>query len=220
MALPPPTDRVPPSIHSAVLDGPIRVALVHDAHVVHVGLRHLMSPYSARVLVLPTRDAGAARDAHVVLHGDIRPPDFHRVTRGACEVIYSARPRPEAIRRAVDRGAAGFASKDWTALQLVAALEQAVGAAGVPPGRAPSLPTDPDGGPEVELTPRETELLLLIAQGLSNEDIAGLMSVSVNSVKSYVRSAYRKIGVTRRTQAVVWALSHDLDRPTGATSPA
>jgi NarL family two-component system response regulator LiaR len=68
------------------------------------------------------------------------------------------------------------------------------------------------------LSPREVELLQLIAQGLSNEEIAELMSVSVNSVKSYIRSAYRKIGVTRRTQAVLWALSHDLDAMPGGTA--
>ena len=43
-----------------------------------------------------------------------------------------------------------------------------------------------------------------------------MMSVSVNSVKSYIRSAYRKIGVVRRTQAVLWTLSHDLSQPNGA----
>ena len=50
--------------------------------------------------------------------------------------------------------------------------------------------------------------LQLIASGLSNEEIAGRLYLSRNSVKSSVRSAYRKIGVTRRTQAAMWWVEH------------
>ena len=56
------------------------------------------------------------------------------------------------------------------------------------------------------LTPREQEVLTLITQGLTNQEIADLAYLSINSVKTYVRSAYRKIGVTRRSQAVSWGL--------------
>lgn len=58
------------------------------------------------------------------------------------------------------------------------------------------------------LTPRESEVLSLIVSGLSNHDIAHRIYVSINSVKSYVRSAYRKMGVSSRSQAVVWGLEH------------
>ena len=55
------------------------------------------------------------------------------------------------------------------------------------------------------LSARESEVLALIAQGLSNQEIAERAFLSINSVKTYIRSAYRKIGVQRRTQAVLWA---------------
>lgn len=196
-------------------DGPIRVALIHDARVVHAGLRHLTGPYSDRVLLLPDDPTTAVNSAHLVMHGDLRPASFVRVTRSAMEIVYTTRPDPEDVRAAVQRGASGAACKDWTAFQLVAAIEQSVrgwrGDEGSP--RRSLLPSVPDEGPETPLSPREVELLSLVAQGLSNEDIAEVMSVSVNSVKSYIRSAYRKIGVSRRTQAVLWALSHDLHAP-------
>ena len=64
------------------------------------------------------------------------------------------------------------------------------------------------------LSPREAEVLTLIAQGLSNQQIADRVYVSINSVKSYIRTAYRKIGAERRTQAVLWTLEHGL-RPDG-----
>ena len=58
------------------------------------------------------------------------------------------------------------------------------------------------------LTNRESEILALITQGKSNEDVAALTFLSKNSIKSYIRSAYRKIGVSSRTQAVLWGVEH------------
>jgi DNA-binding CsgD family transcriptional regulator len=48
-------------------------------------------------------------------------------------------------------------------------------------------------------------VVALICQGLSNQEIAERAFISINSVKTYIRSAYRKMGVQRRTQAVLWA---------------
>ena len=64
--------------------------------------------------------------------------------------------------------------------------------------------------PLAALTPRELEVLRLIARGLSNQAIADQVFVNINSVKTYIRSAYRKIGVHSRTQAVAWCLQNDL----------
>ena len=58
------------------------------------------------------------------------------------------------------------------------------------------------------LTQRESEVLALITQGLTNQEIADRAYISINSVKTYVRTAYRKIGVTRRSQAVSWGMQH------------
>jgi DNA-binding CsgD family transcriptional regulator len=51
-------------------------------------------------------------------------------------------------------------------------------------------------------------MLALITQGLSNQEVAARAFLSPNSVKSYIRSAYRKIGVSSRTQAVLWAVEN------------
>ena len=207
-------------------DGPVRVALIHDSRVVHAGLRHLTAPYSDRILVLPDAGPSTTHAAHVVLHGDLRPPQFTRVTRNALEVVYAFRPRPEVVRAAVQHGAAGHADKNWTARQLVTAIEQAVSgwrAKGPAVARGRELVSVPaDDVQDAGLSPREIELLGLVAPGLRHDDNAGLMSVSGNAVKSYIRAADRKIGVTRRTQAVLWVLSHDLDRVGGrvASPPA
>jgi DNA-binding NarL/FixJ family response regulator len=63
-------------------------------------------------------------------------------------------------------------------------------------------------GEDVGLSARGVRVLSLVAQGLSNDEIAARDYLSVNTVNSYIRSAYRKIGVRSRTQAVVWAIQH------------
>jgi DNA-binding CsgD family transcriptional regulator len=60
------------------------------------------------------------------------------------------------------------------------------------------------------LTVRERETLAHIATGRSNVEIAAEMQISLNSVKSYIRSAYRKIGITSRSQAVLWGVEHGM----------
>jgi DNA-binding CsgD family transcriptional regulator len=58
------------------------------------------------------------------------------------------------------------------------------------------------------LTDREAEILALITQGRGNAEIAAMTYLSPNTIKSYIRSVYRKIGVSSRTQAVLWGVHH------------
>jgi len=55
-----------------------------------------------------------------------------------------------------------------------------------------------------QLTSRDREVLTLLAWGYTNQQAADELLVSITTVKTYIQSAYRKIGVTGRTQAVVW----------------
>nr|MBA2309244.1 response regulator transcription factor [Pseudonocardiales bacterium] len=77
-------------------------------------------------------------------------------------------------------------------------------------------------GREEGLTAREAEVLSLITMGLSNLEIAERTSLSVNSIKSYIRSCYRKIDVDSRSKAVLWGVAHGLrpDRIRVQGSPA
>ena len=69
---------------------------------------------------------------------------------------------------------------------------------------------------DVSLTSRESQMLDLIARGLSNNEIVETTELSINSVKSFIRSAYRKIGVEKRDHAILWAR----DRGYGAAERA
>ena len=61
---------------------------------------------------------------------------------------------------------------------------------------------------EEGLTDRESEVLALITQGMSNAEVADLTYLSPNTIKTYIRSIYRKIEVESRTQAVLWGVEH------------
>ena len=75
------------------------------------------------------------------------------------------------------------------------------------PGRLAEIAPHGDWpGRREGLTDRESEVLALITQGKSNADVARLTCLSPNTVKSYIRSIYRKIAVDSRTQAVLWGV--------------
>jgi DNA-binding CsgD family transcriptional regulator len=77
----------------------------------------------------------------------------------------------------------------------------------VPPRSRPAAALDWPGRAE-GLTDREAEVLALITQGRSNSEIARVMYLSINTIKTYIRSAYRKIGVTGRPHAMLWGIDH------------
>lgn len=124
--------------------------------------------------------------------------------------VYSFTSHPGAVSDSLDAGAHGFLSKSLTAAELVAGLEQIAAGdrvilrgSGLPVLRADRWPAKQAG-----LSPRESEVLELIVQGLSNEEVAERCYLSPNTVKTYVRSAYRKMGVTSRAQAVAWGMEN------------
>jgi DNA-binding NarL/FixJ family response regulator len=109
-------------------------------------------------------------------------------------------------------GVAGYLSKTLSAQELADALRavQAGDTVVSPaPEDAPLLQQEWPGRKE-GLTAREAEVVALITRGYSNADIAEMASLSINSVKSYIRSSYRKMGVTSRTNAVLWGLDHGM----------
>ena len=76
------------------------------------------------------------------------------------------------------------------------------------PRRATSITGLDWPGRQEGLSDRESEILALITQGKSNTEVARLTFLSPNTVKTYIRSVYRKIGVASRTQAVLWGVAH------------
>lgn len=131
-------------------------------------------------------------------------------------VIFSAYDNPTYIARAVALGAAGFVMKNASRDKLLEAIRKA--AAGESAWTreelrrvtgalaAPRL----TGDIEVPLTQRESEVLRQMALGLTNKEIAKMLGISYETVKEHVQHILRKIGVTDRTQAAVWAVRKNL----------
>jgi DNA-binding CsgD family transcriptional regulator len=78
------------------------------------------------------------------------------------------------------------------------------------PMRAPADHPAAAGDPWAPLSAREAEIVALAVQGLGNEEIARRLVISTNTLKSHLRRAYRKIGVTTREQAVAWVTGRGL----------
>ncbi|WP_253259497.1 response regulator transcription factor [Subtercola boreus] len=199
---------------------PIRVALVDDYDVVLTGLAHMFDRYRDRVLVCEI-DANAelSDEVDIVLYDSFAQPesDHQELSalvanpRASRVVVYTWNFQPELVDSAQRQGIHGYLSKTLPARDLVAAIESVHAGETVisdAPKRAGSaLGLDWPGRHE-GFTDRESEILALITQGKSNAEVATLTYLSGNTVKSYIRSIYRKIDVTSRTQAVLWGIAH------------
>jgi DNA-binding NarL/FixJ family response regulator len=127
-------------------------------------------------------------------------------------VMLSTFDNPTYVARAVAAGAHDYILKGASRVDIIAAITGA--AAGQLPARAGELRrvattmanrvATPD--PDIPLTQRETQVLRHMALGLSNKEIAQSLTISVETVKEHVQNILRKIAVTDRTQAAVWAV--------------
>lgn len=199
---------------------PIRVAIVNDYEIVVAGVAAMLAPHHDRVVVVEL-DSGVPvlSDVDVILYdtfGQVQGDavDLEDLVRGNSVpvAIFSWNLQEDLVERAISHGAAGYVSKGLSAGAVVDAIEAIHrGETVAPPPSADTLDRDVSGewpGRDAGLTAREAEVLALITQGLSNQEIADQTYLSINSVKTYIRTAYRKIDVTRRAQAVAWGITH------------
>jgi DNA-binding NarL/FixJ family response regulator len=198
----------------------ITVALVDDYDVVVLGLAQMLEQYRDRLVIAEIDTNKGLHDAvDIVLYDSFAQPESdHEEIRVLVQnprarhvVVYTWNFHPDLVEQARDQGVHGYLSKALSARELVAALE-AVHAGEIvfsePPRRARSAnglnwPGRADG-----LTDREAEILALITQGKSNAEVATLTYLSPNTVKSYIRTVYRKINAGSRTQAVLWGVAN------------
>lgn len=202
---------------------PISVAVVNDYEIVVAGVAAMLAPHHDRIRVVEL-DSGVpvVSDVDVVLYdtfgqvqGDAVDLEDLVAGRGMRVVIFSWNTQPDLVERAIARGAAGYLSKGLSAAEVIDALEAIHnGETITPPTSGVAADASANGewpGRAQGLTAREAEVLALIVQGLSNQEIADQTYLSINSVKTYIRTGYRKIGVSRRSQAVAWGLRHGFE---------
>ena len=203
----------------------ISLLVAYPKELIRAGLRAMVEKTGIRI-VAEADDAPSAvtlakkhKPAVVILDAAIPGGDaFEMVTKFAKAlpatkfILLSALNNPTYMARARAVGAANFLLKNFTRKELVTAVENA--AAGKPAeGSAPFAkiaasmePRDARAARDSGLTPRESQVLSHVAFGLSNEEISRSLGISIETVKEHVQNLLRKLAVSDRTQAAVWAV--------------
>jgi len=215
---------------SPLASGPVRIVLVDDHEMVIEGLKAMLAAFADRVAVVG-QAVGAERALRVVdeLDPDIVLSDVRMQGSSGldlCQTLRARRPDRKVVMlsvyddeqylfQALRVGAAGYLLKSIGSDELVRQLEFVhSGATAIDPGMAARAADTAARmqrdefwpGARQGLTQRESEILSCVVNGLSNRGIAGKLVIGEETVKTHLRSIYRKLGVSDRTGAVATAL--------------
>jgi two-component system response regulator NreC len=203
----------------------ISLVLADDHVVVRRGLRKLLDRVPEFEVTAEASDArealAMAREGEAdVLVLDLNMPgdpievlsEAARSTPGLAVIVLTMEQEPSFARRALDAGAKGYLLKRAADEELVDAIRAvAAGAVHLSRDVEAALAKPPErGGPPSELTPRESEVLSLIARGHTNAEIAGELSLSVRTVETHRTRIQQKLGLFSRPDLVRYALAHEL----------
>ncbi len=203
----------------------IRVLIAEDHPVVRQGLAELVGGATDIEVVGAAGDGDEALRLALELGPDVVLMDLSMPGKGGVEAtrdVLAERPETRVValtafsdrRRvleALDAGAIGYLLKDVEPAELFAAIRAAArGESPLAPKAASALVSDRTERRELELSPREREVLALVAEGLPNKLIARRLEIAEKTVKAHLTSVFAAIGVSDRTQAALWARDHGL----------
>jgi DNA-binding NarL/FixJ family response regulator len=207
----------------------VTLTILTDCELVRSGVARMLEASSVSFDVhVPGSDDGAVGPVDVLLldldSDGAKTPSMSELSLayGARHVVvHSWDSTPQAVETSLRRGASGHLDKRLDAHTFADALRR------VADGEQVVLVCDqkiddPDVATLAELhhlSVREAEILRLISQGLSNQEIAEQAYLSINTVKSYIRSAYRRMGVESRSQAILWAIDRGFGHATDPQDP-
>jgi len=208
----------------------VKVLVADDHEVVRTGLQNLFAGSDVKIVAEAANGAEAVKMAMKhkpdVALLDIRMPDsdglwaldkIRRQLPDTRVVMLSTYDNPTYVARAVALGATDYVLKGASRNELISTITGAAnGKAPSPRGElqkvanAMSKNPTPNGRDDIPLTNRETQVLRHVALGLSNKEIGRSLTISIETVKEHVQNILRKISVTDRTQAAVWAVRKGL----------
>jgi DNA-binding NarL/FixJ family response regulator len=216
----------------------MKILVCDDHTLVREGLRGVLEELGGPVELLEAREGGEAlrlagehADLDLVLL-DLQMPGMDgwsglRRLRSLHPtlpvVILSASESAADVRAALDGGASGFVPKGAPASELLAALRLVLGGGVyVPRAALGALPAPAGAGEErarrrreraAQLTPRQLEVLALMARGLTNREICGVLAIAEGTVKAHIAAILEALDASNRTEAAVLARELELRAP-------
>lgn len=215
----------------------IRVVLVDDQAIVRAGVARILGPDDGFEIVAECSDGSEVLAAVIdsrpdIVVMDIRMPqvDGLEATRRLAELpdpppvlVLTTFDEDDVLWGAIEAGAGGFVLKDTRAADLIAAARAVAGGgawfdAAVTPRvltayRRSVLPRERDRRRLDELSEREHDVLVLMARGAVNHEIAAALHVSEATVKSHIGSIFVRLGVRDRAAAIIYAFDHGVVAP-------
>ncbi len=205
----------------------IRLMVVDDHAVLREGLRFMLQHDDSVTIVAEASDGREALETLETAQPDVMLLDLNMPHLDGLEtlrrvradwpdvavVVLSIHDDPEYVEQALRSGAAGYLLKTVSKDELVRAIGAAADGAGYlqaeitrPVLRKFTAAAEPDG--EIQLSPRERDVLQLSADGLSTKQIAVELDLAESTVKTYLRTLFDKLGASHRAHAVALALRH------------
>jgi DNA-binding NarL/FixJ family response regulator len=224
---------------------PVRILLADDQRVVREGLATLLALLDGIEVAGTASDGNEAVDLAARLHPDVVLMDLRMPRCDGVEatrllrdldpnikvLVLTTYADDRSVIDALRAGARGYLTKDAGAAEIRRAVDQVMrGQAAIDPAVQHHLidviaasPERRESSPEPQLpdglTLRESEVLALIAEGLSNREIAERLHVSETTIKSHVNHLFAKTGVRDRAQAVTYAFRHRLTSAPDRSAP-
>jgi two-component system response regulator NreC len=202
----------------------ITILLADDHEIVRDGLRRIVEAEGDIEVLAEAGDAETATRRSIGLKPNVLVLDLNmpggpslpkipKVQQGSPEtavVVLTMQDDPAFAREAFRLGAKGFVVKHAAGKELVDAIRAAArGETFVNPQLGARLAVEPEG-PPAGLTPRELEVLRLVAGGYTNPEIAERLVISIRTVETHRAAIYRKLGATSRAELVSFAREHRL----------
>ena len=200
------------------MSDPIRIVIVDDHHALRIGLSAMLAAFPQVQVVGEAADTASAIETCQSLAPDVVLMDLRLPGGGGVEAtlrICQSQPRTrilvvttyegdEDVHRAIQAGASGYLLKGLSSAELASAIETVHGGGRViPEGLAARFK---ERKQRKDLSGRELQVLQQIVLGRSNKEIATSLGVGEESVKTYLRSLFQKLGVSDRTQAAIEAV--------------
>lgn len=208
----------------------IRVLIAEDHAMIREGLKQLLELEKDIKVVASVPDGQQAVDSYQSMKPDVVLLDINMPRKSGLEAVQEIRAFDadarvlmltihqdrEYLFKALDLGAMGYVLKDAESRVLIEAIRTVyAGQTYIHSSMAKELITEfkriksGDDNPN-QLSPRELEVLKLLAKGMVNKEIAGTLFISEKTVKNHISSIFRKLDVQDRTQAAVFALKNHL----------